>query len=1172
VLVFLFAFSANAQVTINEICSRNGSTIADEDGDYPDWIELYNAGASSVNLQGYYLTDDFNTPNMWAFPSISIQPQSYLTLFASGKDRKIASDHWESVVKDNYLWRYLVPTAPVDSTWIEIGFDDTGWLLGTGGMGYGDFDDNTVIASPVSSVYMRYKFTIVDTSVIGNAVFHMDYDDSFVAYLNGVEIARENIGVTGIPSAYDDLAYVDHEALLYQGMLPDEYKFDEALVKTVLVNGTNVLTVQVHNISTTSSDMTARPFLSVGIKDNSSSYDPIPVWFNPGEAFLHTNFNVSGNGESVYLISPSLAVADQLTTPYLQVDHSYGRFPDGSMNNVYFGDPTPDSTNNASANFLGYVTDPIFSLAGGFYPFSQTLVITNSFPSSNTRYTLNGSAPDSNSTLYAGTISIDSNMVIRARSFATGYLPSAVTTNTYFINDISTLPVISITTEPDNLWDWNAGIYVLGPNAEPQNPNFGANFWQNWEIPVHLEFYNVDKTLGFEQDLGMKIHGGWSRAQPQKSLRLLAKGKYGKKTLDYQLFPDKEIFSFKSFILRTSGNETVQNGVFFRDALMHKAVENSFNDFQDYRPTIIYLNGEFWGIQNLRERITEDYLAENHGANPDSVDLLQFDGLVMAGSNVDFIALSDFIITNNMADSANYEVVKGQLDIANFCDHFITQTYYVNWDWPQNNIKYWKSQTPGSKWRYILTDLDMGLGLFGGSFSENDLNRVLTQSNTRHAYMLAGLLQNTKFKNYFINRYADLINTSFHPDKMRKLAYSYRDSIIGEMPRHMDKWGGNMMQWSLINIDANLITFIDNRPAPARDHIEQQFTLKKQVTMALNVYPPGAGEIQVNTIIPDSFPWAGVYFDSVPITLTAIPNPGYEFSFWQSPILVPNPDYNKSITLNVDTVDAFTAYFFGAPDTNRITFNEINYNSDNTMDAGDWVELHNYGTVDVDISGWVFKDSNNANLFNIPDSTMLVQDEYLVLCQDTAKFTSIYPSVSNVIGPFNFGLNNVSETLRLFDDNGDLYISMNYSTAGTWPAIANGFGGTMELLNANNSLSVASNWFDGCYSGSPGVSFTPCIVGEEEIMEEVGMLQLESYPNPFDQSTTLAFALAEEEHVKIRVVNIYGKEVALLADKQFGSGRHYIQFKPLNLSPGIYYCHLVTPSSSGASVISYLGK
>ncbi|MBL4656633.1 MAG: CotH kinase family protein [Flavobacteriales bacterium] len=909
----------------------------------------------------------------------------------------------------------------------------------------------------------------------------------------------------------------------------------------------------------------------MGIKDGSNNYDVVPTWFQPGQAWLHTNFTLKSSGEKVFLVDNTITAIDSVDYPSMKSDDSYGRFPDGSAVLKYFEIPTPASTNNGSATYSGYVTPPTFSVDGGFYTSVQTLSLADTFPGAIIRYTTDGAAPTVASPQYSASLLIDSNKVLRARGFALGYLPSSTASNTYFISDNSTLPVISISTAPDNLFDWNTGIYTLGPNAEVNVPFYGANYWQDWEIPIHMEFFNVNKSLEFEQDLGMKINGGWSRTAPQKSFRILARGRYGDKTLDYQLFPDKDIFSFRRFVLRTSGNESAENGTMFRDALMHKLVDDTYNDYQDHRPSIVYLNGAFWGIYNIREKIGRYYLQENYGVDPDSVDLLQFDGAVVEGSNVDFLDMVSNIVNLDMAVTNNYQAIEARLDIQNFCDHFITQTFYVNWDWPQNNIKYWRSQKPGSKWRYIVTDMDMGLG-FIGSVNDDDLERLLTQSTTVHAQMVNGLLDNTTFHNYFINRYADLINTVFTADNMRGLAYLYRDSIIGEMQRHIDLWGGDFSLWQTVNIEGNLINFINNRQAPARNHIEQFFNLNKQVNVTLNVYPEGAGTIQISTIVPDSLPWTGVYFDGVPVTITAIPNPGYQFSFWQSIDLLPSPNSNISISLNIDTNDAFTAYFFGTADTPRVTISEINYKSELNFDVGDWIELHNYGTLDMDLTGWVFKDSNDANIYAIPDSTTLTAGGYLVIASSMLKFSTAYPGVTNYIGPFNFGLSSISEGIRLFDQNGDLYLSMSYGGASPWPVLANGGGHTLELLDPNNNLSSSSNWFDGCYAGSPGAAFTPCVVGLEDDDVAGELLSVEQYPNPFDRHTNIFITTSEKSRVVVTLIDMLGNEVALLHNNELVAGRHYIGFYPENLSPGLYYLHVQTSGARVTKVLSYLGS
>ncbi|MBL4578278.1 MAG: lamin tail domain-containing protein, partial [Flavobacteriales bacterium] len=261
----------------------------------------------------------------------------------------------------------------------------------------------------------------------------------------------------------------------------------------------------------------------------------------------------------------------------------------------------------------------------------------------------------------------------------------------------------------------------------------------------------------------------------------------------------------------------------------------------------------------------------------------------------------------------------------------------------------------------------------------------------------------------------------------------------------------------------------------------------------------------------------------------------------------------------------------GAADTPRVTISEINYNSNPNVSAGDWIELHNYGTVDIDLSGWTIKDSNDANSYTIPDSTVISAGGYLVVVSNILNFSTVYPGITNYIGAFNFGLSSSTEMIRLFDENGDLYLGMSFDGASPWPTLANGAGHTLELLDPYNNLSSSTNWFDGCYRGSPGVGFAPCIVGMEDTENDVETLSVENYPNPFNQYTNIFITVIERGLVKARLIDLLGNEVAIIHQGELEAGRHYFNYQPDNLSSGIYYLHVQTKSASRTRVLSYLG-
>ncbi len=191
----------------------SNTTLRDEDGDTPDWLELFNTGTTAVDLMGFGLSDQ--KEKAWIFDNVTIAAGGYQLIFASDKDRKTPPLYWETLIDQGDTWKYIVPQAPI-ADWTAASFDDSNWLSGPSGFGYGDNDDNTVL-SQASSVFLRKTFQISNLADLEQVILHMDYDDGFIAYLNGTEIARSNLA----SSDFDAFASPDHEAQLYSGGSPE---------------------------------------------------------------------------------------------------------------------------------------------------------------------------------------------------------------------------------------------------------------------------------------------------------------------------------------------------------------------------------------------------------------------------------------------------------------------------------------------------------------------------------------------------------------------------------------------------------------------------------------------------------------------------------------------------------------------------------------------------------------------------------------------------------------------------------------------------------------------------------------------------------------------------------------------------------------------------------------
>ena len=234
----------------------------DEFGDDVDWIEIHNYSADSVLLSDYYLSDNPNNLDKWQFPNTYLGSKEILTICASGRENMRLPNHRESLVMAENTWKYWLGSSPPTSDWANwntLAFNDQNWNSGQGGIGYGDNDDNTIIAV-TPSLYLRKEFEINDLNDITQLLFHADYDDGFIAYLNGIEIMRSN-NFNSFNPGYTELTNANHEAVLYNGGIPESKFFNSDEISEILVQGANILAIQIHNASTTSSDMSGNFFL-----------------------------------------------------------------------------------------------------------------------------------------------------------------------------------------------------------------------------------------------------------------------------------------------------------------------------------------------------------------------------------------------------------------------------------------------------------------------------------------------------------------------------------------------------------------------------------------------------------------------------------------------------------------------------------------------------------------------------------------------------------------------------------------------------------------------------------------------------------------------------------------------------------------------------------------------
>ena len=813
ILMFM-PFICFGQLLINEFSSRGG--YVDKDGNDYDWVEIINSGSAEINLSDYFISDDIDNLQKWRLPNENITPMELMLICLSGDNIRERVRLWGSLVNSYSEWKYFEGSHEPDKDWKEVFFNDSSWSSGYGGFGFNDYDDTTWIDG-VTSFYLRKEFTINSDSIV-KLLLHADYDDAFIAYINGVEIARSK-NIYGENPPYNYLATSEHEAVGYQSLPLEIYEIDSHLIDTLLNNGNNVLSIQVHdvgpNIGVNWNDMSANFFLHAGLDSDTNSFEEPVSWIVSGSTHYHSNFKLSYDE---YLIISDIT-GNIIDSKLVSTDRSRiseGRAYDGSMDWGYFSNPTPGITNDISQFYEYILNPPNISLSSGWYDNQQTVTLTSE-NLSQIYYTTNGDVPDTSDYLYIDTLFIDSTTVLSARSFrSNAYLPSQVIDRTFIFNeDNHNLPVISIITDSLNLWDWDSGIYVLGPNADTTFPYSGANFKMPWSKWSRLEFFDKEKQKQAEEEFDLEIHGGNSRGYAQKSFRLDFKSKYTG-NLVYPIFSKKPyINKFNNLNLRNGGSSPA-NYDRMRDGLISEIAHSTHIDVMGYEPCILYLNGEFWGQYAIREKIDEHYVENNHNLNSDSIDLINRNR-VLNGTDIHFIETYHIIMNTDPKSSNFYNLIESRFDLDNYIDYFIVETYIQNRDWyaGYNNVKLWRHQNQG-RWRYVLYDTDRS---FTESLNKNYIDFArnpykVTSTNdtvdmsTMHSELFNRILMNDNFKCRFVNRYKELVNTIFHSNTFWDKSEELKDKLRPVMPSQITRWSDfGMPPRTMINWERNVGLF-----------------------------------------------------------------------------------------------------------------------------------------------------------------------------------------------------------------------------------------------------------------------------------------------------------------------------------------------------------------------------
>lgn len=575
---------------------------------------------------------------------------------------------------------------------------------------------------------------------------------------------------------------------------------------------------------------------------------------------LHASFKIDGDGEEVILTDKSGRVIDWVDPVSLEADEVYGRLPDGGVQWTRNLKPTPGWT-NVEENQLTLSHD------GGFYPLPFKLKVLSA-NADTVRYSMDGTVPGANAKIYKGPILVENNtadpgdligipssppqsmitykaweqpyrpiekiQVFRFASFKKERMTSDLYTVSFFVQGQIRMryrtPVLSLVTDPGNLIREDSGIYVPGDHFDPADPQWTGNYFQYgraWEKPCHLEYFEPDGALAFAQEAGMRIHGLMTRQAAQKTLRIYARASYGQKEILYPLLPQRTNDSYKRILLRSTMGSWQGNTVIC-DELAQEIVRGLNMETQEYKPVVLYLNGEYWGIQTLRDRIDEHYISYVSGADKDSVDLINGNySIVDAGSNESYIELAEYIQENDLSFDEHYQHVAALVDLESLSDYMISEIFFSNRDWPGNNQKCWRPRTPEGKWRWILFDLDAGFGepdldmLEQFSTKGDDLSWETSDVGT---FLLKNLLKHHEFKKAFTDRFAELLRNQFHPARTASKLQIVKEQYDDEISPHIDRWAypPSFASWER-DLYNNMVSFLQKRPCYLASQLNEYF-------------------------------------------------------------------------------------------------------------------------------------------------------------------------------------------------------------------------------------------------------------------------------------------------------------------------------------------------------------
>ena len=607
-----------------------------------------------------------------------------------------------------------------------------------------------------------------------------------------------------------------------------------------------------------------------------------------------------------------------------------------------------------------------FSHPPGYYEEDFLLTLSVPHPEATIYFTLDGSLPDPTSgTVYTQPLpaEIPNVVVVRAQAVLPDGSVGPVSSGSYFIGLDTTLPMMSIIIDPDDFDSPKTGIYS---NHEQRG--------RVWERPIDLTYVDSERENGFHLGAGMRIHGSFSRYfSNKKSLRLYFRGVYGDTKLNYPMFGNQGQVAFDLLVLHNAGKDLL----LFKNQLTEQLMQEMDGYVARSRPTLLFINGQPWGIYNVRERITERLLAENYDIPSADIsdtpnNRADLSPEELAVDTIHWENLMSFVLQNDLSDPDNYAYLQTQMDVENFVDYYLLQMYIANTDWPHHNVMQFRPRTPGGRWQWIVWDNDFAFGQVSRQMVTHVL-QVEHPLRERMVILLEKLLANPNFRNLFITRAADLLNTTLSTENVSEKVAALTAEYGPDIHYEQERWSIETEWETAVN---HMQDFAAQRPDFMRQHLVERLGLPGTAQLNFGLVDGEAGWIQINQLPPQPLPAQGIYFQDSKLQLQAIPAAGYQFLGWDG---LPEGEtaVSETITLPI-THDLTLTPRFGLVDPAEPQVGDVYIRTAQFDDEplGNWIELQVMREGGVDLRGWRLTDNDNKTTTD--EGSLIFMDDPLL--------------------------------------------------------------------------------------------------------------------------------------------------------------------------------------------------